>query len=42
LVSKTVTLDLDDLVEIQEKIKNGELTSLSEFVREAVSKELSR
>lgn len=42
MVAKCVSMDLEDLTEIHEKIKKGESTSLSEFVRNAVKKELKR
>jgi Arc/MetJ-type ribon-helix-helix transcriptional regulator len=42
MVAKCVSMDLEDLAEIQEKIKNGESHSVSEFVRNAIRKELNR
>jgi Arc/MetJ-type ribon-helix-helix transcriptional regulator len=36
MVAKSVSMDLEDLAEIQEKIKNGESHSVSEFVRNAI------
>ncbi|WP_100908787.1 ribbon-helix-helix protein, CopG family [Methanobacterium subterraneum] len=42
MVAKCVSMDLEDLTEIQEKIKKGESNSVSEFVRNAIRKELKR
>ncbi|MCC7559752.1 MAG: ribbon-helix-helix domain-containing protein [Methanobacterium sp.] len=42
MVAKCVSMDLEDLTEIQKKIKNGESQSVSEFVRNAIKKELKR
>lgn len=42
MVAKCVSMDLEDLAEIQEKIKKGESNSVSEFVRNAIRKELKR
>jgi len=42
MVAKCVSMDLEDLAEIQEKIEKGELHSVSEFVRNAIKKELNR
>ena len=42
MVGKSVSMDLKDLAKIEEKIKNGESHSLSEFVRNAIKKELKR
>lgn len=42
MVAKCVSMDLEDLTEIQEKIKKGESNNLSEFVRNAIRKELNR
>ena len=42
MVSKCVSMDLEDLTEIQKKIKKGESNSVSEFVRTAIRKELER
>ncbi|BDZ67933.1 ribbon-helix-helix domain-containing protein [Methanobacterium ferruginis] len=39
-IAKTVTLDLEVLVEIDDKVKNGEFESVSEFVQKAVKNEL--
>lgn len=40
MVAKSVSLDFDDLKKIHEKIKNGESPSLSQFIRNAIKKEL--
>ena len=40
MVAKSVSMDLNDLNKIQEKIENGESASLSEFVRNAIKNEL--
>ena len=40
IVSKTISIELEDLGKINEKIKNGEVSSLSEFVKTAVKKHL--
>lgn len=42
MVAKSVSIDLEDLAEIQEIIKKGESTNLSEFVRNAIKRELKR
>ena len=42
MVAKCVSMDLEDLAEIEEKIKNGESHSVSEFVRDAIRNELKR
>ncbi|MFA0834157.1 MAG: ribbon-helix-helix protein, CopG family [Methanobacterium formicicum] len=42
MVGKSVSIDLKDLTEIQEKVKKGESNSVSEFVRNAIRKELKR
>lgn len=39
-IARTVTLDLEDLVSIDKKVKIGEFESVSEFVQKAVKKEL--
>lgn len=41
-IAKTVTLELDDLVKIDRKVKTGEFGSISEFVQLAVKNELER
>lgn len=40
MVGKSVSIDLNDLNKIREKIENGESASLSEFVRNAIKNEL--
>lgn len=40
MVSKTVSIELDDINRIQEKIKSGEVSNLSEFVQRAIRNEL--
>lgn len=40
MVSKTVTLDVIDLVKINKKIENGESNNVSEFVQKAIKNEL--
>ena len=42
MVGKSVSMDLEDLAEIEEKIKKGESDSVSEFVRNAIRNELKR
>lgn len=42
MVAKSVSIDLNDLNRILEKVEKGESTSLSEFVRIAVKNELER
>ncbi len=42
MVAKSVSIDLEDLTEIQEIIKKGESANLSEFVRNAIKHELKR
>ena len=42
MVAKCVSMDLEDLAKIQKKIKKGESQSVSEFVRNAIRKELKR
>ena len=39
-VSKTVSIDLEDLSKIQELIKKGKTANLSEFVQNAIKKQL--
>jgi len=41
-ISRTITIDLEDLVKIDAKIKNEEIQSLSEFVQKAVKNEIKR
>lgn len=40
-VSRTISIDLEDLKEIQEKIESGKVSNLSEFVQKAVKNELN-
>jgi Arc/MetJ-type ribon-helix-helix transcriptional regulator len=40
MVAKSVSLDLEDLMQIEEMIRNGESKNLSQFVRTAIKKEL--
>ncbi|MBW4256577.1 ribbon-helix-helix domain-containing protein [Methanobacterium sp. YSL] len=40
MVAKSVSMDLEDLNKIEKRIKNGESHSVSEFVRNAIKKEL--
>lgn len=42
MVARSVSLDLDDLIQIEKKIKKGESKNLSQFIRNAVKKELKR
>lgn len=42
MVGKSVSMDLNDLNKIQKRIEKGESSSLSEFVRNAIKKELRR
>jgi Arc/MetJ-type ribon-helix-helix transcriptional regulator len=42
MVGKSVSINLEDLAEIEEKIKKGESDSVSEFVRNAIRNELKR
>lgn len=39
-VSRTISLDLEDLNHIQMKINEGRISNLSEFIQYAVKKEL--
>ena len=41
MVSKTISIELEDLGKINEKIKNGEVSSLSEFIQIAVKNQLT-
>lgn len=41
-IARTVTLDFEDLVCIDERIKNGEFEGVSDFVQHAVKNELKR
>ncbi len=40
IVSKTVSLELEDLYKIQERLKDGNNTTFSEFVQNAIKNEL--
>lgn len=40
MVSKTISLELDDLSEIQKKVKKGNVSSVSEFIQKAIKKQL--
>lgn len=40
IVSKTISLELEDLAKIEEKIKKGEESSVSEFVQKSIKKQL--
>ena len=42
MVAKSVSIDLEDLNEIQKILKNRESANLSEFVRNAIKHELKR
>ena len=42
MVAKSVSIDLEDLTEIQKILKKCESTNLSEFVRTAIKHELKR
>jgi predicted CopG family antitoxin len=42
MVSKTVSIDLDDLKRVQNKIKEGKAITFSEFVQRAIKNELKR
>jgi hypothetical protein len=39
-VSRTISIDLEDLTEIQKKIKECKISNLSEFIQYVVKKEL--
>lgn len=39
-VNKSVTLDLNDLIKVRKRIKEGESDNLSEFVRKAMKEKL--
>lgn len=39
-VSKTISIDLEDLTEIQKKIDEDKISNLSEFIQFAVKNEL--
>jgi len=40
MVSKTITIDVNDLIKIDKKVKNREINSVSEFIQNAIQKEL--
>lgn len=40
--SKTVSIELDDIKEIENRLKTGEVDSFSEFVQKAIKNELER
>jgi len=42
IVSKSVSIPVDDLTEVQKRIENGEEKSLSGFVQRAIKNELKR
>lgn len=39
-VSRTISIDIKDLTEIQTKIDKGKISNLSEFIQNAVKNEL--
>jgi hypothetical protein len=39
-ISRTITVDLEDLIRIDQKMKNKEIKSLSEFVQKSIKNEL--
>ena len=39
-VSRTISIDLEDLTEIQKKIDESKISNLSEFIQNAVKNEL--
>lgn len=39
-ISRSITLELEDLIKIDNKIKKGEFESVSEFIQQAVKNEL--
>lgn len=39
-VAKTITIEMDDLVKIEYKVKKGEINSISEFFQKAIRNEL--
>ena len=41
-VSRTISIDLEDLTEIQKKIDESKISNLSEFIQFAVKNELKR
>jgi len=40
MVAKSVSIELEDLIQIEEMIKTGKLENLSQFVRKAIKNEL--
>lgn len=40
MVSKTVSIELEDLTKIQDRLRMGEANSFSEFVQKAIKNEL--
>ncbi|GAB6054687.1 hypothetical protein JCM15415_21920 [Methanobacterium movens] len=40
-VTKSVSIELEDLMEISKKIEDGEVASLSHFIRNAIKNELN-
>ena len=41
-VSKSVSIEINDLVKIDEEIKDGKAANVSEFVQRAIKNELER
>ncbi|WP_286475035.1 hypothetical protein [Methanobacterium sp. CWC-01] len=41
LVSKSISIDVEDLLKIEKKVKEGKNASISSFVQEAVKRLLS-
>jgi Arc/MetJ-type ribon-helix-helix transcriptional regulator len=41
-VSKSVSIEINDLVKIDEEIKDGKAVNVSEFVQKAIKNELER
>lgn len=41
-ISRSITLDLEDLIKIDSEIKKGEVGSVSEFAQVAIKHELER
>jgi len=39
-VSRTISIDLEDLTEIQKRLDENKISNLSEFVQKAIKKEL--
>jgi Arc/MetJ-type ribon-helix-helix transcriptional regulator len=39
-ISRTVTIDLEDLMKINSRIENGEFEGVSDFVQQAIKKHL--